>query len=84
MVREKIKIYYFSSANTFLKQAFEGEYPKLLRLFNDLWKRLQPFKSNMTMLKKDMPIDSFIPEDSEMENGHVDQEYLGISEDLFK
>lgn len=27
--------------STFIKQAFEGEYPKLLRLHNDLWKRLQ-------------------------------------------
>ena len=26
-----------------LKQAFEGEYPKLLRLYNDLWRRLQQF-----------------------------------------
>ncbi|XP_023219399.1 conserved oligomeric Golgi complex subunit 5-like [Centruroides sculpturatus] len=27
--------------STFIKQAFEGEYPKLLRLHTDLWKRLQ-------------------------------------------
>lgn len=27
----------------FLKQAFEGEYPKLLRLYNELWSRLQQF-----------------------------------------
>ena len=27
----------------FIKQAFEGEYPKLLRLYNDLWKRLEQF-----------------------------------------
>lgn len=27
----------------FLKQAFEGEYPKLLRLYNELWARLQQF-----------------------------------------
>ncbi|XP_048741093.2 conserved oligomeric Golgi complex subunit 5-like isoform X2 [Ostrea edulis] len=32
-----------SEASTHLKQAFEGEYPKLLRLYNDLWKRLQQF-----------------------------------------
>ena len=32
-------------ASTFLKQAFEGEYPKLLRLYNDLWSRLQQFSS---------------------------------------
>lgn len=30
----------------FLKQAFEGEYPKLLRLYNDLWKRLQQYGQN--------------------------------------
>jgi hypothetical protein len=30
-----------------LKQAFEGEYPKLLRLYNDLWRRLQQFSENM-------------------------------------
>ncbi|CAD5120370.1 DgyrCDS8943 [Dimorphilus gyrociliatus] len=33
----------FSAAveeNTYVKQALEGEYPKLIRLFNDLWRRL--------------------------------------------
>lgn len=30
-----------SNDSSFLKQAFEGEYPKLLRLYNDLWKRLR-------------------------------------------
>ncbi|XP_069485244.1 conserved oligomeric Golgi complex subunit 5 [Ambystoma mexicanum] len=34
-------------ASTFLKQAFEGEYPKLLRLYNDLWKRLQQYSQNI-------------------------------------
>ncbi|KAL9959850.1 hypothetical protein ACROYT_G033211 [Oculina patagonica] len=34
-----------AQASTFLKQAFEGEYPKLLRLYNDLWTRLQQFSS---------------------------------------
>ena len=29
----------------FLKQAFEGEYPKLLRLYNELWARLQQYVS---------------------------------------
>lgn len=33
--------YFLLSGSTFIKQAFEGEYPKLLRLYNDLWKRLQ-------------------------------------------
>ncbi|XP_048477346.1 conserved oligomeric Golgi complex subunit 5 isoform X2 [Rhincodon typus] len=35
------------SASTFLKQAFEGEYPKLLRLYNDLWKRLQQYSQSI-------------------------------------
>lgn len=29
------------------KQAFEGEYPKLLRLYNDLWKRLHQYNQNI-------------------------------------
>lgn len=33
-------------ASTFLKQALEGEYPKLLRLYNELWKRLQQYSAN--------------------------------------
>lgn len=32
-----------SESSSFLKQAFEGEYPKLLRLYSDLWRRLQQF-----------------------------------------
>lgn len=32
-----------ANASTFIKQAFEGEYPKLLRLYNDLWRRLEQF-----------------------------------------
>ncbi|XP_052041942.1 conserved oligomeric Golgi complex subunit 5 [Apodemus sylvaticus] len=35
-----------TNSSMFLKQAFEGEYPKLLRLYNDLWKRLQQFGQN--------------------------------------
>lgn len=40
----------FIPESSFLKQAFEGEYPKLLRLYNDLWKRLRQFNvtSNTT------------------------------------
>ncbi|XP_065739810.1 conserved oligomeric Golgi complex subunit 5 isoform X6 [Phocoena phocoena] len=34
-------------ASMFLKQAFEGEYPKLLRLYNDLWKRLQQYSQSI-------------------------------------
>ncbi|CAH1787402.1 unnamed protein product, partial [Owenia fusiformis] len=36
-----------ANSSTFIKQAFEGEYPKLLRLYNELWKRLEPFSSHM-------------------------------------
>ncbi|EDM03259.1 rCG61786 [Rattus norvegicus] len=35
-----------TDSSMFLKQAFEGEYPKLLRLYNDLWKRLQQYSQN--------------------------------------
>ncbi|PIK54910.1 putative conserved oligomeric Golgi complex subunit 5 [Apostichopus japonicus] len=37
-----------ANENTFIKQAFEGEYPKLLRSFNELWKRLEQFTVGMT------------------------------------
>ena len=46
------------AGNTFLKQAFEGEYPKLLRLFNDLWRRLSPLSSLMatsTVMSSSLP-----------------------------
>ncbi|XP_004598650.2 conserved oligomeric Golgi complex subunit 5 [Ochotona princeps] len=36
-----------TNSSTFLKQSFEGEYPKLLRLYNDLWKRLQQYHQNI-------------------------------------
>ncbi|XP_015265030.1 PREDICTED: conserved oligomeric Golgi complex subunit 5 [Gekko japonicus] len=36
-----------TDSSVFLKQAFEGEYPKLLRLYNDLWKRLQQYSENI-------------------------------------
>ncbi|XP_068022999.1 conserved oligomeric Golgi complex subunit 5 isoform X3 [Melanerpes formicivorus] len=36
-----------TDSSMFLKQAFEGEYPKLLRLYNDLWKRLQQYSQNI-------------------------------------
>ncbi|XP_039103144.1 conserved oligomeric Golgi complex subunit 5 isoform X3 [Hyaena hyaena] len=36
-----------TDSSMFLKQAFEGEYPKLLRLYNDLWKRLQQYGQNI-------------------------------------
>lgn len=34
-------------ASSFLKQAFEGEYPKLLRLYNELWRRLQQYSTSL-------------------------------------
>uniref|UniRef100_A0A8C2DUX3 Conserved oligomeric Golgi complex subunit 5 n=1 Tax=Cyprinus carpio TaxID=7962 RepID=A0A8C2DUX3_CYPCA len=34
-------------SSTFLKQALEGEYPKLLRLYNELWKRLQQYSASI-------------------------------------
>jgi len=36
-----------SLASSFLKQAMEGEYPKLLRLYNDLWRRLQQYGASL-------------------------------------
>ncbi|MEQ2195819.1 Conserved oligomeric Golgi complex subunit, partial [Xenoophorus captivus] len=34
-------------SSCFLKQAFEGEYPKLLRLYNELWRRLQQYSTSL-------------------------------------
>ncbi|XP_071395900.1 conserved oligomeric Golgi complex subunit 5 isoform X1 [Centroberyx affinis] len=36
-----------TEASTFLKQAVEGEYPKLLRLYNELWRRLQQYSASL-------------------------------------
>lgn len=36
-----------TAASSFLKQAVEGEYPKLLRLYNDLWRRLQQYSTSL-------------------------------------
>ncbi|GLD66057.1 conserved oligomeric Golgi complex subunit 5 [Lates japonicus] len=36
-----------TEASFFLKQAFEGEYPKLLRLYNELWRRLQQYSTSL-------------------------------------
>ncbi|XP_077450408.1 conserved oligomeric Golgi complex subunit 5 [Stigmatopora argus] len=36
-----------TQASSFLKQAFEGEYPKLLRLYNELWRRLQQHSASL-------------------------------------
>ncbi|XP_019955516.2 conserved oligomeric Golgi complex subunit 5 [Paralichthys olivaceus] len=36
-----------TEGSSFLKQAFEGEYPKLLRLYNELWRRLQQYSASL-------------------------------------
>jgi len=36
---------YFRAASNYVKQAFEGEYPKLLRLYIDLWLKLEPHRA---------------------------------------
>ncbi|XP_033119679.1 conserved oligomeric Golgi complex subunit 5-like [Anneissia japonica] len=43
--------------STFIRQAFEGEYPKLLRLYNELWKRLQQYSSNLVTPASDVIVD---------------------------
>lgn len=54
-----------AEGSTFLKQAFEGEYPKLLRLYNDLWKRLHQFSlSSTTMSTAASLTDSQIQDES--------------------
>ncbi|XP_069317811.1 conserved oligomeric Golgi complex subunit 5 isoform X7 [Eulemur rufifrons] len=48
-VTEALPSQFHGTINTsaFLKQACEGEYPKLLRLYNDFWKRLQQYSQNI-------------------------------------
>uniref|UniRef100_A0A8C5NE61 Conserved oligomeric Golgi complex subunit 5 n=1 Tax=Gouania willdenowi TaxID=441366 RepID=A0A8C5NE61_GOUWI len=49
-----------TEAVSFLKQAFEGEYPKLLRLYNELWRRLQQYSSSLqgtSSIGMDTPLD---------------------------
>ncbi|MBN3295644.1 conserved oligomeric Golgi complex subunit 5 [Amia ocellicauda] len=36
-----------TNSSSFLKQALEGEYPKLLRLYNELWRRLQQYSQSI-------------------------------------
>ncbi|XP_063073972.1 conserved oligomeric Golgi complex subunit 5 [Engraulis encrasicolus] len=48
--------------STFLKQALEGEYPKLLRLYNELWKRLQQYSTSIqgalaSSAQQEMPVE---------------------------
>ena len=39
----------FLAESSFIKQAFEAEYPKLLRLVSDLWSKLQQFNQEITL-----------------------------------
>uniref|UniRef100_A0A8D3E7L3 Conserved oligomeric Golgi complex subunit 5 n=1 Tax=Scophthalmus maximus TaxID=52904 RepID=A0A8D3E7L3_SCOMX len=53
-------------ASSFLKQAFDGEYPKLLRLYNELWRRLQQYSASLGSLTSsggmDTSLDIMVPE----------------------
>eukprot|EP00066_Takifugu_rubripes_P022163 XP_011611429.1 PREDICTED: conserved oligomeric Golgi complex subunit 5 [Takifugu rubripes] len=49
-----------TEASSFLKQAFEGEYPKLLRLYNELWRRLQQYSTSLQGALPATAIDSAI------------------------
>lgn len=49
MFYKSIKQLFLPTDASFLKQAFEGEYPKLLRLYNDLWRRLYQYSITLTV-----------------------------------
>jgi hypothetical protein len=40
-----------ASESSYMSQAFEGEFPKLLRFFNDLWHRVSKFDATVERLK---------------------------------
>ena len=62
------------SASTFLKQALEGEYPKLLRLYNDLWKRLHQFSLSVETGSLSVATDAMVAE----------QPIESMEEDIFR
>lgn len=66
---------FFAAASTFLKQAFEGEYPKLLRLYNDLWRRLQQFSDSMVAECLELPPDDATCVDSQEKTSEVDDDF---------
>lgn len=66
---------FFAAASTFLKQAFEGEYPKLLRLYNDLWRRLQQFSDSMVAECLELPSDDATCVDSQEKTSEVDDDF---------
>ena len=57
--------------SSFVKQAFEGEYPKLLRLFNELWRRLQ---QNKFQVRTNLADDSTLPRHSSVSFSAEDAE----------
>ncbi|KAG8439924.1 hypothetical protein GDO86_005914 [Hymenochirus boettgeri] len=61
-----------TNSSMFLKQAFEGEYPKLLRLYNDLWKRLQQYSQNLQGTFSNSGNSDFIPELQQTEDDTQD------------
>ena len=71
-----LSLYSFAwfSALTFLKQAFEGEYPKLLRLYNDLWKRLHQFSLSVETGSLSVATDAMVAE----------QPIESMEEDIFR
>ncbi|CAL8324123.1 unnamed protein product [Lota lota] len=42
-----VEFHQATSGSSFLKQAMEGEYPKLLRLYSELWRRLQRYSASL-------------------------------------
>ncbi|XP_052781964.1 conserved oligomeric Golgi complex subunit 5-like isoform X2 [Mya arenaria] len=68
-----------AETSSFLKQAFEGEYPKLLRLYNDLWKRLQQFslsvETDSLSLATDVIAMEMQEEDIFMPSANKDKQY---------
>ncbi|KAG9490032.1 hypothetical protein GDO78_005767 [Eleutherodactylus coqui] len=61
-----------TTSSTFLKQAFEGEYPKLLRLYNDLWRRLQQYSQNLQGSFTSNGNSDFVPEIQQIEDDTKD------------
>lgn len=52
-----------AAESTFLRQAFEGEYPKLLSLFNGLWKRLDQIEGQAPAGGEGEPSGHFLGQD---------------------
>uniref|UniRef100_A0A8D3DR69 Conserved oligomeric Golgi complex subunit 5 n=1 Tax=Scophthalmus maximus TaxID=52904 RepID=A0A8D3DR69_SCOMX len=62
----RVEFHRATEASSFLKQAFDGEYPKLLRLYNELWRRLQQYSASLGSLTSsggmDTSLDIMVPE----------------------